>query len=58
MAKVRVKVPCKDCENRKSECHISCERYKQFHMENEQIKKNRRKDMINRSTIFRANNYN
>ena len=48
---------CKDCKEREEDCHSYCEKYKEFLKENEIIKENRKKYMINRSTIFRANKW-
>lgn len=52
-----MKVPCKKCERRSMECHASCEAYKEYQKENEVVRKNKKHDNINRSTIFRANHY-
>lgn len=35
--------PCKDCNKRSATCHGECEEYKQWSLENEEIRK-----MINR----------
>lgn len=48
-----ITVPCKGCTNRTEKCHSSCEEYKAFLSRNEETKKNKKKAVINRSTIFR-----
>ncbi len=52
-----MKVPCKGCEKRSIECHAECEAYKKYRKENEVVRKNKKHDNINRSTIFRANHF-
>lgn len=51
-------VPCKECKRRTVKCHAECEEYRKFQEENEKIKKNRKNDAINHSTIFGANYHN
>lgn len=38
-----MKVPCRNCKDRKLGCHSECERYKVWQAENEKIKSERRK---------------
>ena len=47
-----MKVPCKNCAKRTVGCHAECREYREFQSENEKIKKNRKNDIINRSTTF------
>ena len=42
--KGRVKFPCKDCTDRKLNCHSSCEEYKKSKAEVEEISKKRNKE--------------
>lgn len=53
-----MKAPCKGCDRRTAECHANCKEYQEFQKENEEIKKNRKKDTISRSAMFRASYYN
>lgn len=53
-----MKVPCKSCARRTVGCNAECREYREFLKENEKIKKNRKNDAINHSTIFRANYHN
>ena len=53
-----MKAPCKNCARRTVECHAECREYREYQKENEKVKKNRKKDAISRSTMFRANYYN
>lgn len=39
-------VPCKDCKERHMRCHIDCEKYGQFVVENEKRKKFHREELI------------
>jgi hypothetical protein len=48
-----ITVPCRGCKDRTEKCHGNCERYKEFLKRNEEIKSNKKKVSINRSTIFR-----
>lgn len=50
-------VPCRGCERRTEGCHSDCKEYLEYVQENEEIKRRRREDNINRSAIFRASNY-
>lgn len=52
-----ITVPCRGCTERYEKCHGSCERYKEFLKRNEEIKSNKKKVSINRSTIFRPKYY-
>lgn len=36
------KVPCKDCSERSAECHSTCDKYREFQKQNEELKEKRR----------------
>lgn len=38
--------PCKDCPDRHSVCHDTCERYQAFHQERVEISRKRQMDII------------
>jgi hypothetical protein len=42
-----LKSPCsKECKERNPECHISCDKYKEFSEERKKISENRRKENL------------
>lgn len=44
-------VPCKECENRKVGCHISCDSYKDFRAEREKEYRENEKNYSERNGI-------
>lgn len=42
-----MKAPCINCEERTAECHSTCEKYKQFEVENRRIRENKLQESIN-----------
>lgn len=49
--------PCRGCEKRNTGCHADCREYKKFEEECQEIRKERRKDSINRSLDFMPSYY-
>ena len=46
--------PCKDCRDRRVNCHAECPMYKRFEKENEQARKNKAKANFKHSCWFRG----
>lgn len=42
----RLHSPCKDCENRHSSCHMTCEAYLEFKKKNDEQREGYTKSMI------------
>ena len=51
-----MKAPCNICNERTAECHSTCERYKQFEVENRKLRERKLQESINNGyyTIRRA----
>lgn len=50
-------IPCKGCTERNAECHVDCERYKEFQKVVERIRKERVKQKQKESCNFNSAYY-
>lgn len=49
-----MEIPCKGCTERNAECHVDCERYKEFQKVVERIRKERVKQKQKESCNFNS----
>ena len=47
-----MEVPCKDCKRRQIRCHTVCQMYSEFLKQNEIVKENRKKAIMQDSLDF------